>query len=79
MKRTTLTPTHLALAIAVMAVRGSNFVIILSMWLTGERLKSLQVVTLLLAIAGLAVILRHIDGSITPFGLGLLLIAALGR
>lgn len=155
--RTTLTPTHLLLAIAVMAVWGSNFVVIkfalahlpplllgalrftavflpaafflkrpqaswanlaaygvligagqfgalfialradvtpglaslimqtqvfftigLSMWLTGERLKAVQVVALVLAVAGIAVILSHTDGSITPLGLGLLLVAALG-
>lgn len=155
--RTTLTPTHLLLAVAVMAVWGSNFVVIkfalahlpplllgamrftavflpaafflkrpqaswanlaaygiligagqfgalfialradvtpglaslimqtqvfftigLSMWLTGERLKGVQIVALLLAVAGIAVILTHTDGSITPLGLGLLMIAALG-
>ncbi len=154
--RTTLTPAHLLLAIAVMAVWGSNFVVIkfalahlppltlaalrftavflpaafflkrpqaswanlaayglligagqfgtlfialradvtpglaslimqtqvfftigLSMWLTGERLKLVQIVALLLAVGGLAVILTHTDGSITLLGLGLLLIAAL--
>ena len=157
MTRTTLSPRHLALAVAVMAVWGSNFVVIkfalahlpplllaalrftavflpaafflkrpqaswsnlaaygmligagqfgalfialradvtpglaslimqtqvfftigLSMWLTGERLKIVQVVALVLAIAGIVVILTHTDGSITPLGLGLLLVAALG-
>ncbi len=53
------------------------FTIGLSIWLTGERLQRVQVVALLLAIAGLTVILSHTDGSITPLGLGLLLIAAL--
>ena len=156
MTRTTLTPVHLALAIAVMAVWGSNFVVIkfallhlpplllatlrftvvflpaalfvkrpaaswanlavyglligvgqfgalflalkadvtpglaslimqmqvfftigLSMWLTGERIGKVQVAALLLAVAGIGVILTHTDGSITSFGLGLLLLAAL--
>jgi O-acetylserine/cysteine efflux transporter len=54
------------------------FTIGLSMWLTGERLKAVQVVALVLAVAGLAVILSHTDGSITPLGLALLLVAALG-
>ena len=52
------------------------FTIGLSMWLTGERLKPLQVVALLLAVGGLAVILAHTDGSITSLGLGLLLFSA---
>lgn len=52
------------------------FTIGLSMWLTGERLKPLQVVALLLAVGGLAVILAHTDGSITLLGLGLLLFSA---
>ena len=54
------------------------FTIGLSMWLTGERLQGVQVVALVLAVAGLGVILSHTDGSITPLGLGLLLVAALG-
>jgi O-acetylserine/cysteine efflux transporter len=53
------------------------FTIGLSMWLTGERLQAVQVVALLLAVAGIAVILTHTGGSITLLGLGLLLIAAL--
>ena len=156
MNRTTLTPTHLVMAIAVMAVWGSNFVVIkyallhlpplllaslrflcvfvpaalfikrpaaswsnlaayglligvgqfgalfialkadvtpglaslimqtqvfftigLSMALTGERITRIQVAALLLAVAGIGVILTHTDGSITPLGLGLLLLAAL--
>lgn len=52
------------------------FTIGLSMWLTGERLKGVQVVALVLAVAGLGVILSHTDGSITALGLGLLLVAA---
>ena len=53
------------------------FTIGLSMVLTGERLKGVQVAALLLAVAGLGVILLHTDGSITGLGLGLLLFAAL--
>lgn len=54
------------------------FTIGLSMMLTGERVKGFQIAALLLAVAGVAVILQHTDGSITPLGLGLLLVAALG-
>ena len=52
------------------------FTIGLSMWLTGERVKGFQVAALLLATAGLAVILLHTDGATTPLGLALVLIAA---
>ncbi|CAN5901170.1 EamA family transporter [soil metagenome] len=52
------------------------FTIGLSMWLTGERVKRFQIAALVLATAGLAVILLHTDGSTTPLGLGLVLIAA---
>jgi O-acetylserine/cysteine efflux transporter len=54
------------------------FTIGLSMMLTGEKVKGYQIAALLLAVAGVAVILRHTDGSITALGLGLLLVAALG-
>ncbi len=52
------------------------FTIGLSMWLTGERVKRFQIAALLLATSGLAVILWHTDGTTTPLGLGLVLIAA---
>lgn len=54
------------------------FTIGLSMILTGERVKAYQIGALLLAVAGVGVILMHTDGSITPLGLGLLLVASLG-
>ncbi len=53
------------------------FTIGLSMRLTGERMALYQIGALLLATAGLAVILTHTDGSATPLGLGLVLAAAL--
>ncbi|WP_225205120.1 EamA family transporter [Novosphingobium huizhouense] len=53
------------------------FTIGLSMRLTGERVALAQVAALLLATAGLAVILTHTDGSATPLGLALVLGAAL--
>ena len=54
------------------------FTIGLSMMLTGERVRGYQIAALLLAVAGVGVILMHTDGSITPLGLGLLMFAALG-
>ena len=54
------------------------FTIGLSMMLTGERVKGYQIAALLLAVAGVGVILTHTDGSITPLGLALLLVAAMG-
>ncbi|WP_225009680.1 EamA family transporter [Novosphingobium percolationis] len=53
------------------------FTIGLSMRLTGERMAAYQIAALLLATAGLAVILTHTDGSATPLGLALVLAAAL--
>ena len=53
------------------------FTIGLSMRLSGERVQSYQWVALLFGIAGLGVILTHTDGSATPLGLALVLLAAL--
>jgi len=53
------------------------FTVGLAMALAGERVQRLQVVALLLGAAGLALILLHTDGSTTPLGLGLTLLAAL--
>jgi O-acetylserine/cysteine efflux transporter len=52
------------------------FTIFLSMRLTGEKVGLYQMVALLLASSGLAVIAFHTDGSATPLGLGLVLLAA---
>lgn len=52
------------------------FTIFLSMRLTGEKVGLYQLVALLLASSGLAVIAFHTDGSATPLGLGLVLLAA---
>lgn len=54
------------------------FTIGLSMLMTGERVRGVQVVALLLAVAGVGVILMNTDGSVTPTGLILILFAALG-
>ena len=53
------------------------FTIGLSMWLSGERVRPYQGVALLLGLAGLVVILTHTDGSTTPLGLGLVVLAAM--
>ena len=53
------------------------FTIGLSMRLSGERVRFYQWVALLLAIAGIAVIIFHTDGTTTPLGLLLVLLAAL--
>jgi O-acetylserine/cysteine efflux transporter len=54
------------------------FTIGLSVWLGGERVRRSQLVGLLLATAGIGVILAHTDGTTTPLGLVLVLGAALG-
>ena len=53
------------------------FTIGLAMAVSGERLRRMQVVALLVAAAGLAVIARHTDAQTTPLGLVLVLAAAL--
>lgn len=53
------------------------FTIGLSMRLSGEKLALYQIGALILATMGLGVILMHTDGSATPLGLGLVLVAAL--
>ncbi|MCZ2405123.1 MAG: EamA family transporter [Burkholderiales bacterium] len=53
------------------------FTIGLAMWLSGERALPVQGVSLALAAAGIGVIVLHTDGSATPGGLALILLAAL--
>jgi len=53
------------------------FTIGLAIWLKGERLSLRQGLALVLAAAGLAVILSHVDAVTTSVGLGLVLVAAL--
>jgi len=53
------------------------FTIGLAMYFARERLQAFQIAALLLATAGIVVILAHADGSTTPLGLGLVLIAAM--
>ncbi len=52
------------------------FTIFLSMRLTGERVALYQIIALLIAGTGLATIALHTDGTATPLGLFLVLIAA---
>jgi O-acetylserine/cysteine efflux transporter len=54
------------------------FTIGLSIRITREKVRPAQVGALLLAIFGIGIILVHTDGSATPLGLGLVLMAALG-
>lgn len=53
------------------------FTIGLAVWLNGERPAGVQLAALLLASAGIAVIAFNTDGSATPLGLALVLLAAL--
>ena len=69
---------HISPGIASLVVQVQVFFTIgLSMYLSGERVRPFQFVALLLAAAGIVVILRHTDGSTTPLGLALVLLAAL--
>ncbi len=53
------------------------FTIALAMRTSQERVQAYQWCALLLAASGIAVILRHSDGSTTPLGLAMVLLAAL--
>lgn len=53
------------------------FTIGLAMLMAGESLQRVQWLALALGAAGLGVIVSHTDGSTTPLGLGLILLAAL--
>jgi O-acetylserine/cysteine efflux transporter len=68
-----ITPGLASLVVQVQAF----FTIGLAAYLTGERVQPLQVAALLLAVAGIGVILAHTDAATTPLGLGLVIIAAL--
>ncbi len=69
---------HISPGIASLVVQVQVFFTIgLSMRLSGERVHVYQLAALLLAAAGIVVILRHTDGSTTPLGLALVLLAAL--
>jgi O-acetylserine/cysteine efflux transporter len=69
---------HISPGLASLVIQVQVFFTIgLSMRLSGERVRGFQWVALLLAAAGIAVIILHTDGSTTPLGLLLVLLAAL--
>ncbi len=69
---------HISPGIAsLVAQTNALFTIGLAMMLNGERVRLVQGVALVLAVAGMGVILTHTDGTTTPLGLGLALLAAL--
>ncbi|MCX7155750.1 MAG: EamA family transporter [Rhodocyclales bacterium] len=69
---------HISPGLASLVIQVQVFFTIgLSMRLAGERVRRFQWFALLLAAAGLAVIILHTDGSTTPLGLLLVLMAAL--
>ena len=69
---------HISPGLASLVVQVQVFFTIgLSMRLAGERVRRFQWFALLLASAGIAIIILHTDGSTTPVGLLLVLLAAL--
>ena len=69
---------HISPGLASLVVQVQVFFTIgLAMWLSGERAHPVQGVSLALAAGGIGVILLHTDGSATPLGLVLMLLAAL--
>jgi O-acetylserine/cysteine efflux transporter len=69
---------HIAPGLASLVVQTQAFFTIgLAIWLTGERLRGVQWLALLLATTGLAVIVAHTDASTTAAGLVLVIGAAL--
>jgi O-acetylserine/cysteine efflux transporter len=68
---------HISPGVASLVIQTQVFFTVgLAMLLAGERVTRLQIVALLLATAGLGVILAHTDGSTTALGLGMTLTAA---
>ena len=69
---------HISPGLASLVIQFQVFFTIgLSMRLAGERVRMFQWFALLLASAGIAIIILHTDGSTTPLGLLLVLLAAL--
>lgn len=69
---------HISPGLASLVVQTQVFFTIgLSMWLARERVRTFQLVALGLAAVGLVVIVAHTDATVTPLGLGLVLLAAL--
>lgn len=53
------------------------FTIAMAVMLSGERVRPYQIAAVLLAASGVAVIVSHTDGTTTPYGLALVIIAAI--
>jgi O-acetylserine/cysteine efflux transporter len=69
---------HIAPGLASLVVQTQVFFTIgLSMRVSGERVQPFQWVAMLMASAGICTIAAHTDGSTTPLGLALVLLAAL--
>ncbi len=69
---------HISPGLASLVIQVQVFFTIgLALLMAGETLQRVQWLALALAAGGLAVIVTHTDGSTTPLGLGLVLLAAL--
>ena len=69
---------HISPGLASLVIQTQVFFTIgMAMVSSGERVQRVQWVALLLAAAGLGTIAVHTDGSTTPLGLGIVLLAAL--
>lgn len=69
---------HIAPGLASLVIQTQVFFTIgLSIWLNRERVRRFQWVALALATVGIGVIIWHTDSTTTPFGLALVLLAAL--
>ncbi len=62
---------------SLVAQTNAFFTIALAMVFSGERVRPVQVMALLFAVAGIGVIMTHTDGTTTPLGIALVLLAAL--
>jgi len=69
---------HISPGLASLVIQLQVFFTIgLAMGLSGERVQVFQWLALLLAVAGIGVILWHTDGTTTPLGLALVILAAM--
>ncbi len=68
---------HISPGLASLVVQTQVFFTIgLAMWIAKERIRTFQIAALALGAVGLLVIVAHTDASVTPLGLGLVLLAA---
>lgn len=73
-----IAPGHISPGLASLVVQAQVFFTIgLALYFGGERIRGFQIAALVLAIAGIGVILAHNDGTTTPFGLMLTLGASI--